>query len=221
MPAEQRRRGRHSVSRSEGPCPAVTSAVSVRAARPPSPNSPARSVSTVTVRVTSGSPPFSPAGYSVTSTISVTMVSVTSVTSVTSRVVTGFQDQAPRGAPARGGVQAAPPACPFSGTHAALPFCTATSDWLRFSTGLPPRLRTAPATGLQPFSTGGFSGSPGQTSAVLLPGGCPASSPVSRSGGSRRSSSDRRLFSPRQLGRLTEFPMARARAPGTRPQIPA
>lgn len=212
--------GRRSIFSGEGPCPAVTSAASVCPERPPAASSPARSVSTVTVRVTRGSPPFSPAGYSVTSTISVTMVSVTSVTSVTSRVVTGFQDQALRGALARGGVQAAPPACPcpFSGTQAVLPFCTATSDRLRFSTGLPGRLRPALGTGLQPFSTGagGFSSGPGQASAMLLPGDCPASSPRSRSCGSRRSSSDCRLFSPRQLGRLTEFPMAQARAPGPR-----
>lgn len=49
--------------------------------------------STLTVRVTMGSPPFCPDGYSVTSTISVTIVSVTSVTSVTSRDAKVFQDQ--------------------------------------------------------------------------------------------------------------------------------
>lgn len=48
---------------------------------------------TLTVLVTIGSPPLSPDGYSVTSTISVTIVSVTSVTSVTSRDATVFQDQ--------------------------------------------------------------------------------------------------------------------------------
>lgn len=191
-------------------CPSVTSVASVCPAQPAAVSSPTHSVSTVTVRVTTGSPPFSPAGYSVTSTISVTMVSVTSVTSVTSRVVTGFQDQVLRGTLARGGVQAAPPACPLTGTPAAPPFCTATSDWLRLSTGLPGRLRMAPGTGLQPFSTGtgAFSSSPGQASATPPADGCPASSP-----GSRRSSSGRRLFSPRQLGRLTEFPMAWAPGP--------
>lgn len=193
----------------KGLCPSVTSVASVCPAQAAA-SSPTHSVSTVTVRVTTGSPPFSPAGYSVTSTISVTMVSVTSVTSVTSRVVTGFQDQVLRGTLARGGVQAAPPTCPLSEAAAAPPFCTATSDWLRLSTGLPGRLPTAPGTGLQPFSTGtgAFSSGSGQASVTPPADGCSASSP-----GSRRSSSGRRLFSPRQLGRLTEFPMARAPGP--------
>lgn len=195
---------------SKGLCLPVTSVASVCPAQPAAVSSPTHSVSTVTVRVITGSPPFSPAGYSVTSTISVTMVSVTSVTSVTSRVVTGFQDQVLRGTLARGGVQAAPPTCPLTATPAAPPFCTATSDWLRRSTGLPGRLRMAPGTGLQPFSTGtgAFSSSPGQASVTPPADGCPASTP-----GSRRSSSGRRLFSPKQLGRLTEFPMARAPGP--------
>lgn len=99
---------------SKGLCLPVTSVASVCPAQPAAVSSPTHSVSTVTVRVITGSPPFSPAGYSVTSTISVTMVSVTSVTSVTSRVVTGFQDQVLRGTLARGGVQAAPPTCPLT-----------------------------------------------------------------------------------------------------------
>ena len=134
--------------------------------------------------------PSPPGGYWVTSTISVTMVSVTSVTSVTSRALRGCHERGPRGA--LGGVQAAAPSSPFGLTnHAALPSC---SERPPSPIGLSERLRRGSAAP-QPFSAGAFQG---WLSAPTPP--CDPPSVGCGSGG-------RRLFRPRQPGRLTELPM--------------